>query len=69
VPIKQAKGGFAPANGFPSFELLLSASRRVAAHDRYEHFIAVCPDGREFVWDEDERPRYGGRSQSNQIGA
>ncbi len=45
---------FARANGFQSYESLLAASRRVAAHDGYEHFIAVGPDGREFTWDEDD---------------
>jgi len=50
----QTAGEFARANGFPSFESLLAASRRIALHGGYEHFIAVCPDGRELEWDEDD---------------
>jgi hypothetical protein len=51
---QQTAEEFARANGFESYYSLLTASRHVAGHDGAEHFIAICPDGRELLWDEDD---------------
>ena len=42
------------ANGFESFEALMLASRHVPDHDGSEHFVALTPDGREFIWSESD---------------
>jgi hypothetical protein len=42
------------ANGFNSFEALVAASRRIPEHDGREEFVAIDPDGREFIWSEED---------------
>ncbi len=54
MPAHQTAEEFARANGFPSYAWLLAASRRIAFHDGYEHFLAIRRDGRELEWNEDD---------------
>ncbi len=54
MPAHQSVEELARANGFSSSVSLLAASRRVVMHDGHEHFIALCPDGQELLWAEDD---------------
>jgi DNA-binding MarR family transcriptional regulator len=50
----QSGNDLALANGFKSFEDLVAVSRRIPEHDGREEFLAITPDGREFIWSEED---------------
>jgi len=50
----QSGNDLALANGFKSFAELVAVSRRIPEHDGREEFLAITPDGREFIWSEDD---------------
>jgi len=50
----QSGDDLAIANGFESFAALVAASRHLPVHEGAEQFVALTPDGREFIWSEQD---------------